>query len=371
MEYKQALIITDSLGAPRTIPPTSYQSTWVSQVEDFLWERYQIKTFAYTEQGLTSEMALKQIQKQLQHYNPSLVILQFGIVDCSPRIIKMKEFAYLDSLVPDFLLNRYNRMKRFILVDPLFRNLKRRYETSPIVFRSNVDQMLNDYFKEAHIYFVPIGWPNKRYFLEAALVRKRVEEFNEILKEFSGERYHYLQTIEDIVRHNIYQIYHKRNRHYLLEGHHRVASLIQEQIADTFTSEALKPTALIRNASLDTAIHNWLTKQIAGKPRYVYGTGRYAYALINHLNAMGQPVHALICQDGEEDGKVNGVERIRETQFINQVSKMGSSAVIFTGTATPEVENDISTRLKSRLPKQVRLVQTYSQLRKKTLFIRY
>ena len=80
------LILTDSLGLPRFEPePCFFEETWPILLKEIYSNIHQVSIGA-----ATSQIILKQVNYQ-KAFNPDLVILQVGIVDCAPRFMTRKE----------------------------------------------------------------------------------------------------------------------------------------------------------------------------------------------------------------------------------------------------------------------------------------
>ena len=94
---KTCLIVGDSLGLPRD--EVDYFNTWPYLVQ--LRDKHYHFVLKF-QRALTSKY-LNEDQKRdwLEFYKPSIVILQLGIVDCAPRIIKKRStlFRYI-SVMP-------------------------------------------------------------------------------------------------------------------------------------------------------------------------------------------------------------------------------------------------------------------------------
>jgi hypothetical protein len=106
------LILTDSLGLPRNKPEfCSFEDTWPVLLRSNERNIHQVSIGA-----ATSLVLLKQITYQ-KAFNPDLVILQVGIVDCAPRFMSNKELDLTGALGAfgkgiRFLFNR-KWIKRF------------------------------------------------------------------------------------------------------------------------------------------------------------------------------------------------------------------------------------------------------------------
>jgi hypothetical protein len=283
----QALIITDSIGAPRKNPLTLYENTWVNKIEDYLLDEFNIKTFAYTQVGLTSKSALAKVQSQLKYYNPRIVIIQLGIVDCTPRLIRYETLQNLEKFVPRILKKTYSKLSKYLLVNPMLRNLRKRNDVPLELFINNLYNIFNKHFNNSLIFFIPIGYPNKRYSFDSKYVKDFVTLYNTALSNFSGKRFFYLKSIEELVKKNIYKIYDKKNRHLLLEGHRLLANQIilelekNEKIFENFTYSGEKN---ISHPLYTNIINNILFKNINyPKNIFIFGTGQYAQNIHNHI----------------------------------------------------------------------------------------
>lgn len=88
---KRILIITDSLGAPRNDEEViTYDETWVGMLTKHLQSQGQ-EVLSFSENGLSSTSLLNDVKSKLTLYNPNIIIAQFGIVDCAPRVLKNRE----------------------------------------------------------------------------------------------------------------------------------------------------------------------------------------------------------------------------------------------------------------------------------------
>ena len=110
---KQVLILTDSIGAPRSKPlKTYYKDTWIGVLEEKLL-KHNYKTFAYTQRAADSSHIKSRIEVQFGLYEPEIVILQIGICDCAPRVLKqnelriIKRLPIINKLVHSYISNNY------------------------------------------------------------------------------------------------------------------------------------------------------------------------------------------------------------------------------------------------------------------------
>lgn len=87
------LILTDSLALPRNNPENcAFEDTWPILLRKNHREIHQVSIGA-----ATSSILLKQVTYQ-KIFNPNVVILQVGIVDCAPRFMTNRELNFTDAL---------------------------------------------------------------------------------------------------------------------------------------------------------------------------------------------------------------------------------------------------------------------------------
>lgn len=353
----QALIITDSLGAPRKTPLTYYKDTWVSQVEDYLFKKYNMKSFAYTQTGLTSQTALKQAATQLQYYEPKVVIIQLGIVDCTPRLVKYTSLETLEYFIPNSLKKSYNKLRKFLLVSPSLSALRKRHDVTPEEFISNLEVLFNNYFKESIIVFIPIGEPNKRYVFDSKYVKDHVDKYNKILSSFEGKRYFYLEEIAELVKNNIYKIYDKKNRHYLVEGHKIVADALIKQlecIAQKSLEFSVQGDSSIVYQQKREVINHVLANAISQKEIYIFGTGQYARALYKLISSYGDINVLAFVEKDKKMEQLYGLEVIEEEEFCTQKEQQ---RVVFIASS---YEKEIYKRLKKSIRMKTTLLKVPS-----------
>ena len=88
---KKLLIITDSLGLPRQKPEVvAYDETWINELAKY-YKVHQVSIGG----GLISEL-YTQIE-YIKMFEPDIVIVQAGIVDCAPRAMTKFESIFLNK----------------------------------------------------------------------------------------------------------------------------------------------------------------------------------------------------------------------------------------------------------------------------------
>jgi hypothetical protein len=101
----KVLVLTDSLALPRNKPEIcTYEETW----PNLLRNNYIVHQVSIG--AATSDILLKQVSYH-KLFNPDIVILQVGIVDCAPRFMSRLalDITYQFGLLGKFFRNIFNR----------------------------------------------------------------------------------------------------------------------------------------------------------------------------------------------------------------------------------------------------------------------
>jgi hypothetical protein len=176
--WRQVLIITDSVGAPRAKPLyTPYSKTWVSILEDKLL-KYGYKTFAYTKRALDSTVLESRMKVELFGYEPEIIIFQIGLCDCAPRALTDLELRIIKRIP---LINRmiHKLIKRYYAQISQKRNIA---YTNIKNFYSNLEKIIKQ-FSESKIFFIPIGIPCSGYTDKSPEIKNRIIKYNKVISE--------------------------------------------------------------------------------------------------------------------------------------------------------------------------------------------
>ena len=96
------LYITDSLGAPRSYPNLiRFNDTWpfiTCKELNHLVFCEKVEPVYFLTGGLDTKKIRKNIENQYKLYEPNLIILQIGIVDCAPRVLTQVQLAIISRL---------------------------------------------------------------------------------------------------------------------------------------------------------------------------------------------------------------------------------------------------------------------------------
>ena len=213
---RKILFLTDSLGLPRPDKSILADETWCQQVaKDAVGD---FEFFFQLHGGLhTKELMLIRNQGYLGGYEPDLIVLQIGIVDCSSRVLGEKAKAII-SRIP--IINNLvrNFIKKFHRPLSVWRNFT---YVNREDFKKNLLNLKSSFANKQFI-VVPIAPPTSGFIEMMPRIEKNISDYNMILKEvfskgfqeelFSGE------SPENFLLHDHYHLNKK--------GHSKVASVV-------------------------------------------------------------------------------------------------------------------------------------------------
>lgn len=182
---KNCLIITDSLGLARAEPElVRAHETWTQLVTSNSGLKAKFNFYIYSRFGYTSEGLKNEIDTYLKAYEPDMIILQIGLVDCYPRALKRLELALI-RLLPS-LIQRVVRN----LVKKHYKKLTKwrtnRY-VSPNDFQGNLTRFKNS-FPNSNFLVIPIAPPHESISKRNAKFEESINLYNSILSDvFSNQ----------------------------------------------------------------------------------------------------------------------------------------------------------------------------------------
>ncbi|HEY9049471.1 MAG TPA: SGNH/GDSL hydrolase family protein [Ohtaekwangia sp.] len=182
---KRILVVGDSLTLPRDKPETCvYQNTWPELLK---------KSFIVHQVSIGGG-TIRDLHRQLEYYkayNPDIVILQSGIVDCAPRSLSQFEVMVLEKnwFTRKFFLPLVKRNSKFL------RKVRGKTYTPAGTFSSFLDKIKKQ-LPGAKIYSLAILPTNDQYELVVPGITKKVKEYNEILKKHFGTGFISLDEID-------------------------------------------------------------------------------------------------------------------------------------------------------------------------------
>lgn len=219
---KRVIFVTDSLGAPRNEDITiNIDNTWCNIVS-VRFKDY-IEPFYHLNNGFDSQTLIKKKAHELILYKPDLIILQVGIVDCAPRVLKKNELRVINhlgvisKLMHRFIKNRYSRLS-------LLRNIS-------YVDKEEFEANLRDFVKilsPAKVIAVAIAKPSNTYVEKSPLISERYLDYNNILSNIFEKNYidPYIDLNEELE-----EIYINDGYHLNKKGHKLVARKVIEHLS--------------------------------------------------------------------------------------------------------------------------------------------
>jgi acyl-CoA thioesterase-1 len=178
-KQKKILIITDSLGLPRTDPEiVSDDDTWVYQVMDYFSSSYKFRLFRH--RGMDTTSLIHHVKNTISAYQDiDIVIFQVGIVDCYPRALSRSNLARIKKL-PNWMQRAIhkiiNRHYQFFVEKG-----DNRY-VNPVKFGENLN-VIKEHFQDSSIFILPIAPANKALMCRNRKVENSVREYNQMFAE--------------------------------------------------------------------------------------------------------------------------------------------------------------------------------------------
>lgn len=134
LKLQRILILSDSVALPRTVPEVvPLESTWPMLLKEMMPEYYEVIQNSIG--GATTSDLLKQVF-YYKSVNPSITILQCGIVDLSPRAFLRHEIDFSKRFrLTNSLMHRIGKNKSLI---KMLRRIRRVSYVHPTEFRQNL-----------------------------------------------------------------------------------------------------------------------------------------------------------------------------------------------------------------------------------------
>ncbi len=177
---QRILIATDSLGAPRNDEEViTYDETWVGMITKNLKSQGH-EVIAFTDNGLSSIALFRNVKSKLTLYNPDIVITQYGIVDCAPRVLKNREILlsklFFLSKPVHYIAKKYHAPLskiRNICLTPL------------TLFQENVEEIYTLFKTDnnAQIITIAIAPANEDYINKSPRIQDNIDRYNTALKD--------------------------------------------------------------------------------------------------------------------------------------------------------------------------------------------
>lgn len=175
LKNKKTLIITDSLGVPRSYPEKlSDDDIWCYRLQ----ERFGINVRLYTVPALASDRLVEDINLYLKAFQPEVVIIQIGIVDCSPRALTKTEMKIISNIpLVNTLAHKFIRKYRKKIVTK--RNIT--YVSSED-FECNLLK-IRELFINSRVFFLPIAPACEHYEEVNPGIESNICKYNAIINK--------------------------------------------------------------------------------------------------------------------------------------------------------------------------------------------
>ena len=174
VDKKRVLIIGDSLALPRERPePVRYDETWPEQLKKT--GRFDIIQLSL---GGGTIVDLFEQTSYYKHYNPDIVIIQSGIVDCAPRALTQLELRFLLS----------NKLSRLFLSRFLPINFLRAHRKITFVDKNKFEESYENVilqFKGCNYILIGILPISSDYEKKVKGISKNQVEYNNIIKSLA------------------------------------------------------------------------------------------------------------------------------------------------------------------------------------------
>jgi len=211
MKNNKVLCIGDSTSLPGHT--NRYEDTWFFKLKqdfpnyDFIsvFRRAITTDILVNEGGGDSVDNLPRGADCLEHYVPDICIVQLGIVDCAPRLIKKKSLeSYLLRILPTIISENYiNLKKRF-----LGRN-QRNVDVPIEKFQSNLENFIMRCrsINVSKLIFVSICYPNSNFIKKNPDAIINITKYNEVYSQLSGinDFIKVVYPLDSRVTNNIYE----------------------------------------------------------------------------------------------------------------------------------------------------------------------
>lgn len=181
MYDKKVLLFTDSLALPRNEPEVvRLEETWpyLLKIEFSNYYFHQVSRGGGTVGDITNQLSY------LKAFDPDIVIIQQGIVDCAPRALSKFEVDVFNNFKTTKYLS-YKILKQKSVFLRKWRNIT---FTSKTKFSSAIDLLIDSYGKEK-IDWLGILPGSKAYEQKVPGILKNIAAYNEIIKNQLGNQY--------------------------------------------------------------------------------------------------------------------------------------------------------------------------------------
>jgi hypothetical protein len=193
---KRYLIVTDSLGAPRDDAEIiSFDESWVGQC----WSHLRAKgheVICITDNGLCAKKLYGMASTKLHLYNADHVILQYGIVDAAPRVLREHEKLLARALRLSAIVQKIAHRYHAKLSN--WRDISLHTPERFDALSARTVAHLRNHQPALRITAIEIAPPPASFIAHSPLIVRNVARFNAILKQHADALVHYPENAGDI-----------------------------------------------------------------------------------------------------------------------------------------------------------------------------
>lgn len=179
------LFLTDSLGYPRVEPSNSSAAdVWTYRVRDQIANtngREHVRFYFDMKTGRDTRSLLFDVKHHVKSYQPDVIVLQVGVVDCYARALTKLEHQILPRIPLLNKLTKYLVKKHYSFIVKT-RNIAYVEQSE---FLANLNQLYAD-FPAVKWLVIPIAPANDAYAQKNPLICQRIETYNTILAKVFG-----------------------------------------------------------------------------------------------------------------------------------------------------------------------------------------
>lgn len=194
------LVLGDSLCLPRNRPEVvNSNETW-----SYLLKNAEKSELVQLGIGGGTIDRLYEQSKYYNSFQPDIVIIQSGIVDCAPRALGRVELEVINSIrILSFIFQRF-------LPTKLFRKYRKMTYTKPKEFRNYIKQ-ISAQFTDAQVYWIGILPVSEDYKNTVPGIAKNVDIYNNIISSEIAEQNGVFISCNDMPMNGIMSDHHHLN----------------------------------------------------------------------------------------------------------------------------------------------------------------
>lgn len=176
---KKILVLTASTSLPRSKPEILYyQQTW-----PYLFSP-DYEVFQCSKGGATSD-DLRGQTFYLNMFQPDIVVIQVGLVDCAPRAFSQREIAAFYY----FWLTRYLVKILNKWFGKHLRNIRRKRNVSIKKYEQNIQDIKNAFTEHTQVYALGLFPPTQDLIALNKYIGVNANKYNQVINKVFGDKY--------------------------------------------------------------------------------------------------------------------------------------------------------------------------------------